>query len=102
MKAINLLLLSQYQHKQQAYYKLRNKLHGVHDDSNHFLQVMEFNGFSDEDIVKGFLASLYEKKKTRQAILESVLDSEVSKSIVLHVYKSIQGKKMLVGSVLCP
>jgi len=63
---------------------------------------MEFNGFSDEDIVKGFLASLYEKKKTRQAILESVLDSEVSKSIVLHVYKSIQGKKMLVGSVLCP
>ncbi len=90
--------------ERRLYKKLSNleKLNGVHDDSDpinsslSLVKIMTSNGFSDEDIVKGFLAGLCEKKKTRQHIAEAILDStvgsEVSKFMESRFYKTIQEK----------
>ena len=75
--------------ERRLYKKLSNleKLNGVHDDSDpinsslYLVKIMTSNGFSDEDIVKGFLEGLCEKKKTRQHIAEAILNSPVGSEV---------------------
>jgi hypothetical protein len=88
--------------ERRAYNKLSDfqQAHGGHSDpfvsSASLLKILASSGCSNEDMVKGFLAALCEKKKTRQHITNAVLDSAVGKEaqeqVEVTFYKSFQEK----------
>jgi hypothetical protein len=88
--------------------KLYNKLSGLakssglsaevdpYSSSASLIRVLSSNGSSEEEVVKGFLSALCDKKKMRQHIVAAVLDSVEGKDVTEEVgtkfYKTIQEK----------